>query len=147
MKLKLFGWVLAGLVALGAAAQPASAYDHYARYDYSAYDEYDYYGTYRDPNAYYDYGYTSANYGHVNYGARAWDHRDHAARTYVWKGRGTVALTVPVGFHLEPSIGAPVYGVLEPGTRLTMLGRGQGWAKVRSKWGTIGYIPETDFHY
>lgn len=164
---KLFGMVAAGLLALGAMTQPAMAYDHYAKYDYS---NYDYYGTYGAPyygnynyapaayNGYtygnYNYGtynyyggnngqydYRYANYGHVNPGYRAWEY-GYAAPTIQWKGRSTVAVTRPIGFHMEPSASAPIYGWLDPGTRLTVLGRGEGWAKVRSKWGTVGYIPE-----
>lgn len=150
MKTKLFGWVLAGLVALGATAQPASAYDHYARYDYSNYDynaDYDYNYGYDGGYPYYGTGdYRYANYGHVAPGARGWGY-DYAAPTFVWKGRATIAVTRPIGFHLEPSVSAPIYGWLEPGTRLTVLGRGEGWAKVRSKWGTIGYVPEATHAY
>jgi hypothetical protein len=36
---------------------------------------------------------------------------------------------------------------LQPGTTFTLLGRGQGWAKVRSKWGTVGYIRDLRYGY
>lgn len=119
---------------------------NYGNYNYGNYNygNYNYYGN-ANYNGAYNYtganDYRYANYGHVNPGYRAWEY-GYAAPTIQWKGRSTVAVTRPIGFHLEPSASAPVYGWLDPGTRLTVLGRGEGWAKVRSKWGTVGYIPE-----
>lgn len=67
--------------------------------------------------------------------------------TYTVHRRGGIVLNQTVDFFVAPSIGAPMIACMQPGTPMTLLGRGGGWAKVRSKWGTVGYIPDVAYYY
>lgn len=133
---KLLGGLFVGLMVLGAVAQPASAHAE------------TYYG-----DGYYNYNgynYTAGVHPVGYYGAQGWNNgawNRNWGTTYRHMKRGGIVLTQTVDFYVAPSVSAPIYACMQPGTTFTLLGRGGGWAKVRSKWGTVGYIPDAEYYY
>lgn len=90
-------------------------------------------------------------YGQGYYAQPAWNAHGNGGNwrpaTYTHLRRGGIVLNQSVDLMYAPSVGAPMIACMQPGTTFTLLGRGQGWAKVRSKWGTVGYIPDIQYYY